>query len=196
VVVKLSNLAGRDNFGAWLNRRGLTGEAVEVGTHQGVFASCLLETWRGKILWCVDPWISGYDPQDPASRGDRQEDERLARERLAPYLERGRAKILRETSLEAANRFEPDSLDFSYIDACHQYPSVSQDLRIWWRLVRRGGVVAGHDIISMNKPGEGWDQYVEKAVRDFVEELGKNAPVIWLVPELPRRNWSFYLVKP
>jgi predicted O-methyltransferase YrrM len=43
---------------------------------------------------------------------------------------------------------EFDKLDFCFIDACHLYESVLEDIDTWYPLVRDGGVVSGHDYQS------------------------------------------------
>jgi hypothetical protein len=38
-----------------------------------------------------------------------------------------------------------ESLVFVFIDAKHDRSSVSQDIKLWWKKVRRGGFLSGHD---------------------------------------------------
>lgn len=49
-------------------------------------------------------------------------------------------------SVDAAQRFDDDSVDFCYIDASHDFQSVRNDLRAWLPKIRSDGVIAGHDI--------------------------------------------------
>ena len=67
------------------------------------------------------------------------------------------------TSLEAAKQFEDNSLDFVYIDACHQYDDVVEDIKLWEPKVRPGGWIGGHDFAD-------WKIEVKNAVLDT---LGK-----------------------
>lgn len=48
-------------------------------------------------------------------------------------------------STETAAQFEDGSVDFAYIDACHQYAKVKADILAWLPKIKRGGVLAGHD---------------------------------------------------
>jgi hypothetical protein len=48
-------------------------------------------------------------------------------------------------STATAARFADESLDFVYIDACHEYRKVKSDIRAWRAKVRSGGLLAGHD---------------------------------------------------
>lgn len=52
---------------------------------------------------------------------------------------------LRMASVEAAKNFGDLSLDFVFIDAAHDYDSVSADIRAWLPKVKVGGMIAGHD---------------------------------------------------
>lgn len=52
---------------------------------------------------------------------------------------------LKTTSVKAAKGFADESLDFVFIDAAHDYVSVSADLRAWLPKVKVGGMIAGHD---------------------------------------------------
>ena len=39
-----------------------------------------------------------------------------------------------------------NELDFVYIDASHSYESVKEDMENYWTKVRKGGLLAGHDL--------------------------------------------------
>jgi len=65
---------------------------------------------------------------------------------------------IRKPSLEAANDFEDDSVDFVFIDAAHDYESVKSDISAWITKVKPCGIIAGHDYLC-----EG----VKKAVNEY-----------------------------
>lgn len=52
---------------------------------------------------------------------------------------------IRMTSTEASRRYQDGSLDVVFIDACHTYECVKEDIRNWLPKVKRGGYLAGHD---------------------------------------------------
>lgn len=150
-------IKSRDDFPALLNSRGLLGAAVEIGTNRGIFAAHLRKEWRGRVLYCVDPWEhGGYANQSKAERV-------AARMECAERLEGlpGLSIMLPFGSVAIATEFAaalpsgaPNGFDFVYIDGDHSYEAVSEDLRAWWPLVRSGGILAGHDWIP-----DGWRRY-------------------------------------
>lgn len=161
----------REDFGDLLNRRGLTGSAVEIGTHLGEFAEQILLQWQGKMLYCVDPWqdrLPDYD--DPIAPRDRQADYRAAIKRLAPYGDH--CELIRMLSHDAASCFENESLDFVYIDGNHAYPFVKQDIADYWPKVKPGGILAGHDL------DHEWAKTVRVAVEQFLMAHNKRAFVV------------------
>jgi len=68
---------------------------------------------------------------------------------------------IRTTSIEASKLYEDNSLDFVFIDASHKYVDVKDDIKSWLPKVRKGGILAGDDII--------WGG-VEKAVKELLPE--------------------------
>lgn len=159
-VFEPSELCSREKLADLLNVCGLTGNAVEVGTHLGEFAHSFLAAWRGRRLWCVDPWknLPGY-VDVIAERPDREADFLECRNRLAEFGDR--CSLLRATSAEAATFLASEPLDFVYLDADHSYEAINEDLRLWWPLVKNGGVLAGHDL------NNDWAHTVGRAVREF-----------------------------
>ena len=64
-----------------------------------------------------------------------------ARKRLSKYPN---SKIIRKKSLEAAEDFDDESLDFVFIDADHRFRQFTDDLDTWTSKVRKGGIICGH----------------------------------------------------
>jgi predicted O-methyltransferase YrrM len=59
---------------------------------------------------------------------------------------------------------ENESLDFVFIDACHEYENVITDINAWLPKIRPGGLLCGHD-----KDMDG----VKKATQELSTRLGK-----------------------
>jgi hypothetical protein len=54
-------------------------------------------------------------------------------------------RVIRLPSVEAAKLFPDEFFDFVYIDADHNYEPVMQDIESWYPLVKKGGIIGGHD---------------------------------------------------
>ena len=79
-----------------------------------------------------------------------------------------RTTIIRKTSLEAA-QMVPSDLDLVFIDGCHHYESVYQDVMAWLPKVRKNGILCGHDWSS------GW-RGVRRAVADIIKKYDPFQP--------------------
>ena len=117
------------------------------------------------------------------SQASMEEKYESTRRRLGRFGER--SDIWRETSVEAAGRVKPASLDFVYLDARHSYEGVAEDLEVWFPLVRPGGLMAGHDYND--------GVFVEgvHGVRSAVDEFfgARAIPVRHTYTDLPNASW-------
>lgn len=52
---------------------------------------------------------------------------------------------IKAKSIDAAKLYEDESLDFVFIDACHSYECVVEDIRAWYPKVKKDGIISGHD---------------------------------------------------
>lgn len=115
-------------------------EGAEIGTAEGTYAKAICEGVPGVKLHCVDSWEK-YEGYNDFRETYYEPAERKTREKLAPY----NCNIIKKYSLDAANDFEKESLDFVYIDANHDVRHVIEDIDEWKKKVRPGGIVSGHD---------------------------------------------------
>jgi len=133
----------RPNIQVVKNR--FTGPIVgcEVGTFRGIHAEQMLRTLPNLIhLYLVDPYTmyEGYtDFENPSNQLLRRAEEE-AKTRLQPY--KNRIVWVRE-KFDAKQIPEP--LDFIYIDGQHTYEAVTHDIIHAEKLVKPGGIIAGHD---------------------------------------------------
>jgi len=81
-------------------------------------------------------------------------------------------EIVRDFSVEGAERFKDDFFDFCYLDAAHDYDSVVDDLNAWWPKVKEGGVLSGHDYFPDTRIWRGKACGVYQAVNEFAEKHG------------------------
>lgn len=67
---------------------------------------------------------------------------------------------IRKPSIEAAKDYADGSLDVVFIDACHTYECVREDILAWLPKVKIGGYLAGHDY--------SWSNDVKRAVDEIL----------------------------
>lgn len=186
-TMPLSQREGNCDEGAWcsevkrsgsfallLNELGLWGTAVEVGVWRGTHAALFLSRWlkpsSPKIgrLYLVDPYTprgaiiaSNKTAAANVTSQELHEAFSYARRSLRASDLEGRHTWIREASPHAGRHFADASLDFVFIDGAHNYHDVKADIRGWHPKVRRGGILAGHDLTGT------FGQSVRRALDEF-----------------------------
>jgi len=184
-ALSLAALPHRTELPYLLNRRGLLGAAVEVGVKAGEFSEWILERWHGRLLISVDPWGEYSTGTQSIEQSEQERLFRQTKQRLARFG--GRSDVWRVTSLEAATRLQPASLDFIYIDARHEYNHVRDDIEAWWPLLRPGGIMGGHDYLDGRRPSGTFG--VKRAVDEF---FGAREVRVW--PTRLDGKWPSWVV--
>lgn len=158
---------GRDDLALYFAEAGFT-NGVEVGTEYGEYAEVLANAlgcdFTRPVLTCVDPYEAYSDYREHLSQLKLDSMFTQARERLMPLG----VKFIRERSVNGAQWFDKESLDFVYLDGNHSLPYVIADLHAWVPKVRKGGIIAGHDYIRRNNRLR-YQCHVVEAVHAYVE---------------------------
>jgi hypothetical protein len=143
---------------------------VEVGVWKGRSASYMaveiINSNKNIKFDCVDTWEGSDEHKDPALAAyeplldikDGLYNEFLKNTQPVKHI----INPIRLPSLEAANLYEDNTLDFVFIDAAHDYESVKKDITAWFPKIKKGGTIAGHDY--------SWCEDVRKAVHEFFQE--------------------------
>lgn len=146
----------------------------EVGVEKGKNAQEMFEHIPNLKLYAVDPYKQHARCSNEATSYLRHWDGRYLRaiKRQAQKRLQDKNVIFIEKLSEDAVKDIPDnSLDFVYIDGDHSYDFVMQDMIIWGRKVRKGGIISGHDYFyDNNKPGR--QAKVTQAVNDYTRVHG------------------------
>ena len=137
---------------------------AELGIYCGRSTVAMLDN-SDAHLWCVDTWNYGKC----AARNLE-----IFRQNIAGREDR--VTILHMTTHEAAQKLARAEMRFDmvFIDACHKYGVVKQDILDYRPLVRRGGLLAGHDY-KASKPE--WD--VTRAVNELIPDVRRFRSSIW-----------------
>jgi hypothetical protein len=117
-------------------------EGVELGVERGLFTQILCMHNPQAHIIGIDPWqkYKGYRDHVSQDKLDGFFDETM--KRMSIYEN---ASFIRKFSMDAVNDFADGQLDFVYIDANHEFLHIAQDLVMWSKKVRPGGIVSGHD---------------------------------------------------
>lgn len=149
---------------------GLVG--AEIGVNKGHNAAYICTIIQPKILYCIDPWNNFFDSASGEIIGEAQYI--MAKELLQPF---SCCKIIRDTSFNAVKAFDNENLDFVYIDGDHSYWEVLSDIARWYPIVKKGGILAGHDFQQVK------DAVTEFCARTKISQLYTQDEDYWLKKE-------------
>lgn len=145
---------------------------AEIGVQRGDNALTLVSALQLEQLYLIDIWqeyrIAGqYGKNDSNANFEIYFPTVVER-----FGNRSDVTILKLSSLEASHKFSEGYFDFVYIDACHSYGSVKEDILVWFSKVKQGGVLGGHDYSSKIYPGlaQAIDEWVQKNNFKFYQE--------------------------
>ncbi len=196
---------GRDHLAALLHEFDFK-TGVEVGVDRGHYSEILIKANPQMKVYGVDPWtsIEIYDDNFPKRRTENHVSQarcdqyyRDAKARLSLYPN---YKIIREYSCDAVKRFTDESLDFVYIDGNHGLSFVIDDIFMWSKKIRKGGIISGHDYYNTSATSR-YQLCVKKAVNDYVKANNIKPLIIWgayaETPGIFRDKWrSWMFIKP
>jgi len=126
---------------------------AEIGVWKSTLIKQVLRSCGNIVTayWGVDPWkhFESYEEFEPDmarysnTNLDGWDSAYLYSCKLMYYFPQ--LKILRLQSTEAAKLFPPGHFDLVFIDADHRYDGALADVKAWLPLVRKGGIISGHD---------------------------------------------------
>ncbi len=147
---------------------------IEIGVLQGDFSRAILDTLHPSKLFLVDPWVIGYDKNASKTYTDNlgglstaystEEDFNYVKGRFKSELASRQIMISRNYSYDALETFPDQFFDFVYIDSCHLYQCVKNDLKMYLAKLKPTGLMCGHDYIDIH--GFGVIQAVDEFIKD------------------------------
>lgn len=146
-------------------QRGYT-RGIEIGVYTGGHAYSMLTKCSLSLLIGIDPYLY-YENGMPdfENQYDYDQLKEFAIKRLSAF----RFQLMNCTSDEAFKKLDDNKglLDFVFIDGLHTYEQVKKDMENYCQLIRKGGIVSGHDIDHGSFPG------VTTAIEEFAAKHGK-----------------------
>jgi hypothetical protein len=150
---------------------------AEIGVAYGGHAVEMFNAGLDK-LYAIDPYqpdwsgTDGYTLPDGKSFGV-QEYEELYIHALHRLRKTGNPiDLIRVTSHEGFAVVN-ENIDFVFIDAKHTYENVYTDILLWKTLVKKGGIIAGHDYNHPSYPG------IKKAVHMHFKTVNTEDGYVW-----------------
>jgi hypothetical protein len=126
------------------------GSIVEIGSYKGqstVYMAVEIANSNKTIdFYAIDTWEGSAENIDESSPHFNININEL----YSTYLNNISSvskyiRNIKSSSIEASKLFKKKSLDIVFIDACHEYSCVHQDISTWLPKVKSGGILAGHD---------------------------------------------------
>ncbi|MHA1695426.1 MAG: class I SAM-dependent methyltransferase [Candidatus Helarchaeota archaeon] len=148
---------------------------AEIGVRGGQHALGMLEILNIKRLYLVDHY---QEYQDNGTFRDKRQQDEYYKEMFQNMRDKlDKVVFITKPSKLASELFKNEYFDFIYIDACHEYKNVKEDIDCWYPKIKKGGYLGGHDY-NTNWKG------VVKAVDKFIKN--KNLKLLlkdndWLI---------------
>jgi hypothetical protein len=108
---------------------------VELGSYMGESSLIFAEEFPNGKIFCIDSWEGGFDNKDSCSSADYNDVENQFDLRMGLVN-----NITKIKGLSTSVGFE---CDLVYIDACHKYECVKNDILHWYPFVTK--IISGHD---------------------------------------------------
>jgi hypothetical protein len=108
---------------------------VELGSYMGESSIIFSEEFPNGNVICIDSWEGGFDNSDTCSHSD--------------YIEVEQQFDIRKSMCSNITKIKGYSTEFNidcdvvYIDACHKYECVKNDILHWLPLTKK--IISGHD---------------------------------------------------
>lgn len=169
-------------------------KGAEIGVQRGRNAWNMFQNIPNLELILVDPYTDHPSNRRRWGDGMHNKFKRMAFNRFNKPEYSGRVTWLYGYSEEMVSKVKDESLDFAYIDGEHFYDFVMIDLIMWFRKIKKGGILAGHDYIY-DKPNQ---FKVFKAVKDFTEAYRINEIFVTDIKVIENRDdrcASFFFTK-
>jgi hypothetical protein len=181
----------RDELPAFFKEMGYK-VGAEVGVLRGEYTEKFCQA--GLKMYAIDPWTTYVNYR----RHSREEPYDVMFENVKARLSPYDCTIIRKKSMDALEDFPDGSLDFVYIDGNHTVRYIVEDIYEWYRKIRVGGIIAGHDYgVNSRGPYSFQALHIKQAVDMMTGVLGiKNWYILgkkYVVKGEKRDKWRSWM---
>lgn len=118
--------------------------ALEVGSYVGESTVVFSKGFKHlEVLYAVDPFDLNFNSDNLFSLENIQQIQETFYKNISNYPV---IKHVKKDSESASKDFLDETFDFIYIDGCHEYECVFNDVKYWKSKVKSGGFMSFHDI--------------------------------------------------
>jgi len=100
----------------------------------------------------------------------------------------GTFDMIKDTSHNAANQFQNNSINFIMLDAGHSYESLMEDIKLWYNKVTPGGIISGDDYGVFGGVTQAADEFFYKQFHKGFRSFARKKPRIQIKHMLTRPN--------
>ncbi len=118
--------------------------AIEIGVASGRNSKSILNKLNISRLYLIDSYPIFTDVF--TGRKYTEEMQELAKNRSKDFLKGNPNTFFIYKSSDNAINDIKEKADFIYIDGAHNYEQVKKDIENYWKILKNGGIIAGHDI--------------------------------------------------
>lgn len=152
----------------YIKRHGENLKGIEIGTCRAESTAYFLEKCPNiDLLTTIDPYKGYQDWNGEITQETVDRFLDIAKKNLKQYGKR--VKMLREDSVNAASKFEDESVDFIFVDGDHSYDATLADCEAYYSKLKKGGIFCGHDYQTLED--------VKRSIDDFRTKYKITAPI-------------------
>lgn len=152
----------------YIKRHGDNLKGIEIGTCRAESTAYFLEKCPNiDLLTTIDPYKGYQDWNGEITQETVDRFMEVAKKNLKKYGKR--VKMLREESVNAADKFDDESVDFIFVDGDHSYDATLADCKAYYPKLKKGGIFCGHDYQTLED--------VKRSIDDFRTEYKITAPI-------------------
>ena len=162
----------------YVKRHGENLVGLEIGTCRGESTYYFLDKCPNiEKLYTVDPYKAYDDWNGEITQETVDRFMKIAKKNLKKFGKR--IEMVREESVNAADRFEDESLDFIFVDGDHSYDATLADCMRYYPKLKKGGIFCGHDYQTLEDVKRSIDDFREKHKITSPINLSLNSAFFW-----------------